>query len=332
MILRTHRVLQQSILRQLDEDIPLRKQVFDTATKMVRNVFPTQSVKDRGDPSNWAASRVFIIQVISLNAAFTQSEPRIADSAHFAELLSDAGNYLFNDGVQAEAVPILETSEAVCNGLIESDAPQTAIPILTDTLGILQIYNQFMGEQGRRRAFVMTDKILKIRLDELKDTPPETWTETDTIKVARSYVDRGCARSQLNMMVEAGHDFDKGLEYYSTMWTEATLPARFGHLYSCRIWALATTNKKSEAVELANRAVNLITQCYGEDHHLAIQTKFRAALVFFTVGNTKLALEYHKDVFERRRRLSGPDHQETLASQYNLAVAFYNTGDLENAE
>ncbi|KAK3376204.1 hypothetical protein B0T24DRAFT_618221 [Lasiosphaeria ovina] len=63
-----------------------------------------------------------------------------------------------------------------------------------------------------------------------------------------------------------------------------------------------------------------------------MQTKFRAAQAFFAVGDIKQAPSYHKDVFESRRRLSGPGHQETLASQYNLAVAYENEGDLEKAE
>ncbi|KAK3372203.1 hypothetical protein B0H63DRAFT_484065 [Podospora didyma] len=192
---------------------------------------------------------------------------------------------LFNDCVQEEAVPILETSEVICNGLLWSKSPG-ATPILADALGILKIHNQFMGHEGRRRAFRMADIILKTRLEELQGTPSEKWTETDTIKVARFFVDRGCAQSQLKMMAEAGLDFDKGQEYYSTSWTEATLPARFGHLYSCKIWALATARKKEETADLANRAVNLITQCYGLDHHLTIWTNFRAALVFFVVGET----------------------------------------------
>ncbi|KAK3376205.1 hypothetical protein B0T24DRAFT_665221, partial [Lasiosphaeria ovina] len=209
----TPRALQRSVLRQLDEDTPLRQQVFQAATQMVHNVFPAQGLKNRGDPSTWAASRISLTQVIRLNAAFTQCEPPIADDLHFAQLLSDTGNYLFNDGVQVEAVPILETAEAVCNRLLKTD-PMRVTPILTDTLGILQIYNQFMGHPGRQRALQMTDRVLSICLDELQGTPPDTWSETDIIKVARSFVDRGCAHSQLNMMAEAGRDFDKALEYY----------------------------------------------------------------------------------------------------------------------
>ena len=330
-LLRTHRVLQRSILHGLDNDVSLRQKVFDEVVQIVRKAFPTQSVKNRGDPKNWPASRIYITHVIHLNTAFCQSDTSIRGGLSFAELLSDAGNYLFNDGVQMNGVPLLETCEAVCSANMEEE-PASAIPILTDALGILQIFNQFMSNGGRTRAMNFTTRVLKLRLNELKDVPTERWSEMDVIKVARSYVDCGCTKSQLNLLAEARDDFDQGLHYYSRLWTEETLAARFGHLYSCKLYSSATIGTKEETVDLAGKAMSLTNSCYGPDHHLAIQTKFRAAIALFAVGEIEQALKLHKEVFEARRRIIGPDHQETLASQYNLAVVLHNTKDLETAE
>jgi hypothetical protein len=126
--------------------------------------------------------------------------------------------------------------------------------------------------------------------------------------------------------------FDSALEWYKSAGNEETLTSRFGHIYSFQLWPLGIKKQGEKAVELAGRSMALVAKAVGDNSPLSLQTKFIAAMTLFCLGYIKKAPELHKEVFEKRSIRHGVSHHLTLGSQYNLAVYYQNTNNLETAE
>ncbi|PMD52524.1 pfs domain-containing protein [Hyaloscypha bicolor E] len=329
--LRTHRALQRSILHKLDRDIDTRQLVFTEVVKIVRNPFPRLDPAKRGDPSKWAIYEKYLPQVISLEEAFAQSNPKISDNLEFTTILRDAGSYLMNNGYQPDAVSLLETAVATCNSLLETE-PLAAGNVLDGCLSNLQVYNQFMGIAGRRNALKLTARELELRSAQVDGLPRDQYTETDVIKFGRVFVDKGCAHSQMELLEEAGELFDKALEWYEQAGGEKALPARTAQLYACQLWVVAPTQNKTKAQELTQRSLKLASDSVGLENPLTLAAMFSAAMAAFTIGGIAEALQLHKKVHEARIHLRGPAHHDSLASQYQVAVCYQNSNDLESAE
>lgn len=73
-----------------------------------------------------------------------ESHPKIGDNIELATVLRDAGAYLLNNAVQLDAIPLLESTETICLGLLEAH-PRQASSVLADALGTLQLYKRYMG-------------------------------------------------------------------------------------------------------------------------------------------------------------------------------------------
>ena len=226
---------------------------------------------------------------------------------------------------------ILEQGEEVCDELTCS-GQQEAQLILADILGPFQVYCQFLGVSGRRSALQKAEKQLKIRKELTGYKPSQQLTVNEKIGLARALVDLGMTYAQLNDMDEAERLWQDAEAAYHEIGTDDVLAARLGSLYSFRAWCLAIKQQRVEAIALARRGCALVEKALGAESHLTFQTKFCTALVAYTIEDFTEALRLHEEVFECRKYIRGNDHQETLASQYNVAAAHQAMGNLEKAE
>jgi tetratricopeptide (TPR) repeat protein len=318
-------------LQKLDKDIDTRQLVFAEVVQIVRSPFPRLDPAKRGDPSKWAVYEKYLPQVISLEEAFAQSNPKISDDLEFTTILRDAGSYLMNSGYQPDAVTLLETAVAVCNSLLETE-PLIAGNVLDGCLSNLQVYNQFMGVAGRKNALKLTARELELRTAQVDGLPRDQYAKTDVIKFGRVFVDKACAHSQMELLEEAGEFFDSALEWYHEAGGEEALPARMAQLYACQLWVVAPSQNKTKTRELIQRSLKLASDSVGPENPLTLAAMFSAATALFTIGDIAEALQLHKKVHEARVRLRGPAHHDSLASQYQVAVCDQNSNDLESAE
>lgn len=329
--MRTHRALQRSILQGLDNDLLKRQSVFDEVIAIAQKAFPVANIITRGDTSQYTQSAKYMPQVISIHTNFIQSDPEMEKRLEFAKLLSDVGYYAVNNNIQAEALDLLQTGESICTSLLDS-RPEEVRPILGDILGPLQVLILYLGIDGRRRALELNKRAIANREQQMAGTPRNQWTQLDFVNLARAHNDMGISLSQLNRVEEASPWFDSALEFCKSAGNEDTLASRFGHIYCFQLWPLGVKQKQAEARELARRSMTLVAKAVGGDSPLSLQTKFFVAMVFFNIGCVDEALSLHREVFEKHLVRQGKSHHLTLGTQYNLAVCYQNTNDLETAE
>lgn len=329
--LRTHRALQRDILQRLDGNIGLRQQLFNEAVEIIRKAFPYQNAIVRGDASRWSIEEKYLPQIVSLNLNFTQSVPSIEGTLQFATILRDGGYYLQNRNFQNDGRELLSTARIVCESLLESD-PVDARLILVDSLSPLQRYNQYLGTAGREYAIQLNNKAIAVRKELVAGIPEDKWTETDIFGFGRTNIDMGCGYAQFNRMDEAGVCYEAALGFFNRHGSQKKLESRMGALSSFLAWVAATRQETKKARDLASRASSLVAQAVGADNPLTFQTMFSAGMVAFTTGDVAEALTLHKKTFEGRLQINSKTHNDTLSSQYNLAVCYQNSDDLERAE
>ncbi|KAG8405172.1 hypothetical protein J3458_021849 [Metarhizium acridum] len=329
--LKTHRALQRAILQELDADLPKRQSVFDEVVCIARKAFPVANIITRGDTSQYQRSARYMIQVMSIHAVFTQSDPPMEKRLLFAKVLSDVGYYGVNNAIQAEALSLLETADSICTALLASQ-PDEVYPVLGDVLGPMQVLIQYLGIEGRHKALSINERALSIRKKQKGTVPRDQWTQLDFVNFGRTYNDMGVGLSQLNRVQDAKPWFDSALEFYKLAGNEQTLTSRFGHVHSFQLLPLAVAQRGTEVRRLADRSVTLIAEAVGVNSPLHLQTKFLVATALFTTGDIQEALGLHQETFEKRLTLHGSSHHLTLASQYCLAVCYQNIGNLEKAE
>ena len=329
--LRTHRALQRTILQRLDLDLEKRQKVFDEIIEIVSNSFPAANILTRGDTSQYQQSARYLPQVLSIHANYKHSEPPMKGRLTFARLLSDVGYYGVNNANQAEVLDLMETGETICRGLLGHE-PAKIRPILGDIIGPMQVLIQYLGVDGRRRALEINKFQIENRRKQLEGIPGDQLTQLDNVNLARAHNDMGVSLCQLNRVDEAKPLFDQALEYYQRAGSEETLTSRFGHIYCFRMLPLAVNRQTAELREMARRSMTLVAKAVGEDSPLGLQTKFFVGMTHFTLGYLDEALQLHREVLEKRLACLGIRHHLTLASQYNVAVAYQNTGNLDQAE
>ncbi len=329
--LKTHRALQRTILQGLDTDLAKRQKVFDEVVAIARKAFPEANIITRGDTSRYEQSARYMTQVLSIHKTYIESEPPMDKRLQFAKLLSDVGFYGVNNAIQAQAFSLLETAESICTVLLDSQ-PDEVLPVLGDVLGPLQVMIQYLGVEGRHKAFEISKRVIEIRQQQKAGIPRDRWTQLDFVNFGRAHNDMAICLSQLNKVEEASPRFDSALDFYKLAGNEETLTSRFGHIYSFQLWPLAVAQKVTEARKLADRSLTLIAKAVGVDTPLHLQTKFIVAMTLFTTGFVDEALQLHKEVLEKRLTRQGGGHHLTLGSQYSLAVCYHDTGDLGQAE
>ena len=329
--LRTHRALQRTILQSLDLDLEKRQRVFDEIVDIVSNSFPAANILTRGDTSQYQQSARYLPQVLSIHTNYKHSKPQIKGRLTFARLLSDVGYYGVNNANQAEVLDLMKTGETICQGPLDL-RPAEVRPILGNILGPMQVLIQYLGVDGRRRALEINKLQIENRRLQLGGVPKDLLTQLDYVNLARAHNDMGVNLCQLNLVDEAKSWFDQALGYYQSAGSEETLTSRFGHIYCFLMLPLAVNRRATELRQMASRSMTLVAKAVRIDSPLLLQTRFFVGMTYFTLGFLDEALQLHQEVFQNRLVRLGTGHHLTLASQYNLAVVYQDTGNLDQAE
>src|SRR5436190_8597875 len=111
-----HKLLKRCILHSLGENPAELQRIFDLALLFVRKGFPAQS--EIMIPSNelWQSCAQYLTDVLSLQSVHELLKS-LSVTIGFAELLCDAGNYLWERSMHSDASRVLKTAGSICESL-----------------------------------------------------------------------------------------------------------------------------------------------------------------------------------------------------------------------
>ena len=135
---------------------------------LVRQVYPTQSPIGAPVHGQWNHFEEYLSHVISLHNVFLQSKPPIEPTRVFADLLADAGYYMWDRNYCKDGIAVLETAESICTSL---ESERMGI-LRANVLAVLGSLLNDIGISVRARAFSMFEQVLKIRQDHFESLDP----------------------------------------------------------------------------------------------------------------------------------------------------------------
>ena len=329
--LRTHRSLQMQILHKLDEDTMTRQLVYEDVRALVRRAFPSPNVLKRGDEDNFILSSRYLPHIESMHKAVIRSHPPIRGDMSFAELLGDGGRFLFDLGYRPEAVPLLESSQNICNALLPSSR-NDVLRLLPSILSLLALYRRFEGIAGRLGSVDLTSEAIKMQHDYIQTLPPEKLTDLDLVNLGRFKADHACGLLHGENTNMAERVFHEALDCFDQAGGEKKNKVRYGMGYVHQGFISVTKGQVEEAESLCQRGWDLISGVLGPDSHQTLLTKFQRALLVFNAGKLELSIRLHIEVLDARRSKLGKWSHETLSSQYQVALCQQWSGELEAAE
>ncbi len=329
--LRTHRVLQRTILHRLDGDVERRTFIFGEVTGMIRKAFPEANIAKRGDLSQLHRCEKYISQVISTHKAFVQSNPRAKGDLTLLTILRDSAYFLMNNGYQVDGISLSETGIEIGKSLLDSHRPQ-AFYALLDCISCLGVFNEWLGTEGRLRAVHLTSDSLDMLKAHFGRVPPEDLNELEKIRYGRAEHDYGVKIIHFNRTEESDKILDKARYYYSKVEDQAAITSRIANVISFKALISATRQDARTALKLSQESLDMTSAVLGQDNPLYAQGMNGKAMISFTIGDIKQAIVIYEGLLQTRLRLGGKSGHDTLSCQYNLAVCHQNNGSLEKAE
>jgi hypothetical protein len=325
--LRIHRAFQRGLRHKLDFELDRRQKTFDQALVMVRSVIPHRNYKSRTTKLKPVYER-YISQVLSLKEYFEQSDPPIQGSAEFADLLCDAGSFLWEERLPKTALPTLLLAERICFQVLPKDDPN---PILASIENILAIFGQDGGVNDRRVALDRQKRVVELREKYYARIPPGKATLDDEIDLGRAWNDLSCSYIDLEDFDEAGIWNTRATEQYRKIGTEQTLTFRFAMQNYNAGFLRVGQDRISEALECAEKGYTLCVADLGEAHAESVRFEAGWAHAILSSGDLAVALEKHTKVLQARLKLTEEEHTDVLTSYYWVGTVHYHLGNLEDA-
>ncbi|KAL2431948.1 hypothetical protein ABEF95_004385 [Exophiala dermatitidis] len=326
--LRIHRSFRRSVLHRLDKNLDQRQRAYDKAFTALRDVFPRIEFTSRTE-DRWPLVQKYLPQVLSLQSCYVASEPRITASIEFADLLCDAGTFLWEQNIFKDSMPMLYLAEQICEELVAPDDPN---PVFAQVLESIAVYEDLLGSEPRRKSVVTMKKVQELRRDYYDRIPPTSRTQTDEITLCRSWCDTAASLIGLYEVDEAADLYERALAHYRKIGTEQTIPYRFAHMYYDLTWLRVLQKRDSEALECAERSYVLSSQALGKESVWTINFRYMWACALFSVGHLIESLRMHREVLRDRLRILHETMSDTLLSYYMVGTLLYYVGEHEGAE
>ncbi|KAH7000615.1 hypothetical protein EDB80DRAFT_114451 [Ilyonectria destructans] len=328
-----HRSLQKNLVFRLDKDPESRQKVFERAMKLIRKCFPVQS--PIGVPVNhrWATYERYLPHVLALHTIYVDSKPEMRGSAEFADLICDAGYYMWDRNLGWEGIPILETAEKIC--LLDENRHLrrlranigVAIGSLLNTIGISELH----------RALSIFDNILALRQEHNAELPlPHS--QEDQLLLSNAWNDKGWMCLESEDYEAAESHFEKSLEIkYQCLEINGKSPEKgmsFEIAETIKNMAVVRLAQKrsKEAMELMHKALKIIEE--DQESGLATVQKFRLMMIELLAnsGKTDEAIDLAGKVAAIRESLYRPYHPLNLDLYYIQGILFHRAGRLPDAE
>ncbi|MGW7210593.1 tetratricopeptide repeat protein [Streptomyces sp. NPDC054837] len=303
------------------------------------------------DPATWPTWRRLMPHLTAL----VDHTPLERDSAVMLSLISDAGQFLRNQGSVATAVAYAERVLAGAERVYGPGSPHTlaarndlagahraagnfkrAIPLLEATLAD---YERFLSRDhpdalaarsnlagayaavgGLRRAVPLYEQVVADRARILGESHPGTLASRNNL--AGAYQDSGDLRRAVPLLESTLADYERvlGRDHPDTL-------VALGNLAR----AYEAQGDITRAIEFYQQALDTRSRVLGTDHPDTLAVLNNLAVVHQTRGEFGRAIEFHERALQSRLRVLGPDHPATMASLNNLARARAEDDDLPQA-
>ena len=322
-----HRALQRGVLYKLDKDPSLRRETFDRALSIIRQITPEASPIQVPIPGNWEQFEAALPQIIAIHAAFLQSQPPIEGTLELAKLLYDAGFNTWEREMSHQGLELLETASKVLDDIghkaeskLRADI-HTMMLLICDNIGITMRAEGFMHGQKAlsiRRSLASQQKgnislTEDILLHNAMNDLAESYLQSYDHERAKALIDT-CRAKYEEWGSEEDYPFEYS-KYYRNTGAVMTLQGRFDEAIKCG----------SRAVELAELDSGTITPRYLYYYYdVACQT--------FQSGDIEGALKMHKEIWETREEICGSHHDVTLQSCYTVGAMYSHLKNFPEAE
>jgi tetratricopeptide (TPR) repeat protein len=323
-----HRSLQKNLLFRLDRDKTVRQNVFERTMKIIRNAFPVQS--PIGVPVNdkWSIYERYLPHVLTLHTMYSSTNPPLTGTASFADLLCDAGYYMWDRNMGLEGIPILETAGKIC--LLDENRHLrrlranigVAIGSLWNTIGISMLH----------QVIPLFDEILMLRQEHNAELPlPHS--QDEQLLLSNAWNDKGWFCLESENYAAAEDCFEKSLSI-KRQWTEKDIPFEFAETIKNIAFVRLSQKNSGEALELVRHALQLVEEDPAYGPYSGTVQKFRLYMtgMLANSGKIKEAIELADKVAMARKVLYRPFHPFNLDVCYIQGVLAYKDGRLLDAE
>jgi hypothetical protein len=330
MFFSIHRSLQWILLNILDRDTGSRQNVFDEAVLLVSEFVPKASPIMVPLPDQWPALQQYLPQVLSLWSVYTKSTPAIRSTNNFAELLCNAGAYMYERGLTRSGLQVLGTANEVCDRLESKDLPETK-RLQANVLAYAAGFHwKAGGITTRQEAHEWGRKIVELREAYVNSVGLEHVNLQDYLLLSNAYNDFG-----LQLIDE--QDYDKAESY--VLRSLQMKQARSGDIPSFELSASkaclgivrAAQHRSDEALQLCAEATRAVAEEEGNDSVSAQSFKFDEAMIMASIGKEKESQALLKEILDFQMPLLSESNSSVLNTRFALAYVSFRLGNCSSA-
>ncbi|MCJ1293336.1 hypothetical protein MMC34_004890 [Xylographa carneopallida] len=319
--LRVHRLVQDVARARMQSSPGLSDTVFDTAVQLVSSNFPfitRGSVGRAHKIDRWTLCAKLLPHITHLKqvyAVISIASDSFRPRVKFADLLNEAGWYLYERTNPVEATPLLDMAQAICEASQEDVTEQLAL-IHGSRTWVSSLMNQ--PEKCYHHS--------KIRL-ELEEQLFSSRGKA-TANLAAAYNDLGVSLSMNKLYTKAVPLLNRSKE------VRASLEGfRKDHMYNPMYHlALAAWHQGNydEAANLLLEALRDRTHALGPDDRQSVRT----GTLFYALGNVRASqgnleesFAWHQKAFIHFRATGGETHYYTAHACYRVAEHYFRLQD-----
>lgn len=326
-----HRLLKQALLRSLKSSPERRDKTFEQVTQLLRTAIPRQS--SISSPTHHHHGRIwdeYLPHLLALYTAYDESlttHPSIIGSVSFVELLSDAGNYMWESSQLDHALSVIRTASSLCAELPKTDDLNK---LRFQTLYIQATFETNAGSVSRAEGMKHQEMVLDWRRKRAEEIPLDN--VEDALQLATAYNNVACTYMHADQWEKADSFLKEAFELKHHWSSEKNNPDHFAEAYKNEALVELSKGNSVRALELINRSRDLMVNWAGH-HSLSAQGhKFLRACILFNSGQAEQALQEHREVLEIRLKIFGSRHDRTLDSYYHIGMICGRTAQYKEAE
>lgn len=316
-----HRALQRNMLLRQDESTYTA--TFVEAMELVHAFFPRKNKLEIPDHHNWELYDQYLPQVTSLQSMASDVALSPDHSIAFADMLSDAGHYLWHRGDLRGSMEALETVRMLCGRVPEAIS---AAVLSTVSVGLQSVANE-IGFSKRSDAIKYALETVRLR-----SHYPVANTHTAKILLANSWHDLGCTYLEAEEYRKVEECLSRSLEIKKSIGTEESMPFEFCTEYEDLAYLRLSQRRTDDALRLIQDAVRVAKNNEPANRSVALQFRFDWAVILLNSSRFQEALEKAQESLEARENILRKYAIHTLNSMYWVGNALFHLGHLREAE
>lgn len=268
-----HRALQRNMTFRLDSSgyVSTFVQVFE----LVRSAFPRRDELEIPDHHNWGFYEQYLPQVLSLQERATDLDLPPGSLIAFADMLSDAGHFLWHRGDLQGAADTLQAAEKMCRRAPEHVSASTLASVATG----LQAVANAVGVSKRKEAIEYAREAVRLRVKYRVADP-----HTADILLANAWHDLGCTYLEAEEYARAEDCLNSSMAIKKQIGTEDSMPFEFATEYEDLAYVRLSQGRTQDALDLIQDAVRVAKSDEAANRAVLLQFVFDWAVILLNSG------------------------------------------------